>query len=204
MFVPDPVVSMSITLQDKSQAESFSKGLARFTREDPTFQLSQDRDSGESLVSGMGELHLEIYAQRLSREYNAQCVLGKPRVAFRETLSKPFEYVCVCVTSLPRFRVVFQSHVTRLFSFPSGSIICTRSNRAERVNTVGSLVSWSHCRRTATRNCCSPMRLWAPTCRNTLFLRWRPVSVDPVKPGHWRVSASREFDFACRTGTTMR
>ncbi|KAA0190321.1 EF-Gmt, partial [Fasciolopsis buskii] len=92
MFIPEPVVSMSITPTDKNNAESFSKGLARFTKEDPTFRLSQDPESGQSLVSGMGELHLEIYAQRLAREYNAPCVLGKPRVAFRETLAEPFEF----------------------------------------------------------------------------------------------------------------
>ncbi|CAH8673511.1 unnamed protein product [Schistosoma margrebowiei] len=92
MFIPEPVVSMSIKPTNKSTIESFSKGLARFTREDPTFILSQDSDTGESIVSGMGELHLEIYAQRLAREYNAPCTLGKPRVAFRETLSEPFEF----------------------------------------------------------------------------------------------------------------
>ncbi|TPP59305.1 Elongation factor G mitochondrial [Fasciola gigantica] len=92
MFIPEPVVSMSITPTEKTSAESFSKGLTRFTKEDPTFRLSQDPESGQSLVSGMGELHLEIYAQRLAREYNAPCVLGKPRVAFRETLAEPFEF----------------------------------------------------------------------------------------------------------------
>ncbi|CAL8072765.1 unnamed protein product [Calicophoron daubneyi] len=92
MFIPDPVVSMSIKPTEKANAESLSKGLARFTREDPTFRLTQDVESGESLVSGMGELQLEIYAQRLAREYNAPCVLGKPRVAFRETLAEPFEF----------------------------------------------------------------------------------------------------------------
>ncbi|KAF8569401.1 hypothetical protein P879_02989 [Paragonimus westermani] len=92
MFIPEPVVSMSITPTDKTTAESFSKGLGRFTREDPTFRLTQDPESGQVLVSGMGELHLEIYAQRLAREYNAPCELGKPRVAFRETLAEPFEF----------------------------------------------------------------------------------------------------------------
>lgn len=91
MFIPDPVVSMSISPADNKNLEAFSKGISRFTREDPTFRLSQDSDSGESLVSGMGELHLEIYAQRLAREYNVQCILGKPLVAFRETLCEPFE-----------------------------------------------------------------------------------------------------------------
>ncbi|CAH8661699.1 unnamed protein product [Heterobilharzia americana] len=91
MFIPDPVVSMSIKPTSKSSVESFSKGLARFTREDPSFIFTQDPETGESLVSGMGELHLEIYAQRLAREYNAPCILGKPQVAFRESLREPFQ-----------------------------------------------------------------------------------------------------------------
>ncbi|KAM7542442.1 hypothetical protein Aperf_G00000001195 [Anoplocephala perfoliata] len=92
MFIPEPVVSMSITPVDKHNVDNFSKGLARFTKEDPTFRLRHDPESGQALVFGMGELHLEIYAQRLAREYNAPCVLGKPKVAFRETLLEPVEF----------------------------------------------------------------------------------------------------------------
>ncbi|VUZ52116.1 unnamed protein product [Hymenolepis diminuta] len=92
MFIPEPVVSMSITPVDKHNIDAFSKGLARFTKEDPTFRLKHDVESGQALVFGMGELHLEIYAQRLAREYNAPCILGKPKVAFRETLLEPIEF----------------------------------------------------------------------------------------------------------------
>ncbi|VDD76721.1 unnamed protein product [Mesocestoides corti] len=92
MYIPEPVVSMSITPVDKHNVDAFSKGLARFTKEDPTFRLQHDIESGQALVSGMGELHLEIYAQRLAREYNAPCVLGKPKVAFRETLLEAVEF----------------------------------------------------------------------------------------------------------------
>lgn len=92
MFIPEPVISMSIRTADKVGQDSFSKGIARFTREDPTFKVKFEVESKEMIVSGMGELHLEIYAQRLEREYNTKCVLGKPKVAFRELLTHKYKF----------------------------------------------------------------------------------------------------------------
>ncbi|CAH6897989.1 elongation factor G, mitochondrial [Phodopus roborovskii] len=94
IYVPEPVISVAMKPSNKNDLEKFSKGIGRFTREDPTFKVHFDPESKETIVSGMGELHLEIYAQRMEREYGCPCITGKPKVAFRETItaSVPFDF----------------------------------------------------------------------------------------------------------------
>ncbi|KAJ3031367.1 Elongation factor G, mitochondrial [Rhizophlyctis rosea] len=92
MFVPSPVISLSIAPKGGKESPNFGKALNRFQREDPTFRVHVDGESKETIISGMGELHLEIYVERMRREYNVECVTGKPRVAFRETIQSKVEF----------------------------------------------------------------------------------------------------------------
>lgn len=84
MFVPEPVISLALKPVGQ-ETPNFSRALGRFQKEDPTFRVHIDKDSKETIISGMGELHLEIYVERMKREYGVECSTGKPRVAFRET-----------------------------------------------------------------------------------------------------------------------
>jgi elongation factor G len=88
MFIPNAVISLAIAPKDKAGQANFSKALNKFTKEDPTFRVHRDEESGQTIISGMGELHLEIYCERIKREYNCEVVVGKPQVAFRETITK--------------------------------------------------------------------------------------------------------------------
>lgn len=95
MHVPIPVIELSIKAKDKDQQAKMSKGLARFRKEDPTFHVFTDDESGETRIAGMGELHLEIYVERLKREYKADVEVGAPQVNYRETIRQeaPFDYL---------------------------------------------------------------------------------------------------------------
>ncbi len=88
MHVMDPVISLSIVPKDNKAQINMSKALNRFTKEDPTFKTYVDHETGETIIQGMGELHLEVYVERMKREYKAEVTTGAPRVAYRETITQ--------------------------------------------------------------------------------------------------------------------
>jgi elongation factor G len=92
MHVPEPVISVAISPADKTAEERMSKALRRFTKEDPTFRVGVDPESNETIISGMGELHLDVYLERMKREYNAAVNTSPPQVAYRETISRRADF----------------------------------------------------------------------------------------------------------------
>jgi elongation factor G len=92
MHVPNAVISLTITPKDNKAQVNMSKALQRFTKEDPTFRVALDPETNETVVSGMGELHLDVYIERMKREYDASVEVSAPRVSYRETVTKTIDY----------------------------------------------------------------------------------------------------------------
>ena len=92
MFVPNPVISLAIKPVDKKAADNMAKALNRFTKEDPTFQTYVDPESNQTIIRGMGELHLDVYIERMKREYHAEVEVGQPEVAYREAISQRADF----------------------------------------------------------------------------------------------------------------
>ncbi|MDE0958117.1 MAG: elongation factor G [Planctomycetota bacterium] len=92
MHVAEPVISLSVKPIDRKATDNMSKALQRFTKEDPTFRVAFDPASSETIISGMGELHLEVYVERMKREFKAEVEVGAPKVAFRERITRAVEF----------------------------------------------------------------------------------------------------------------
>lgn len=92
MFVPDPVMSLAISPKERTMSAQFAKALQKFRKEDPTFFVKRDEESAQTIISGMGELHLNIYIERMKREFSCEVNAGQPQVAYRETIGQGVEF----------------------------------------------------------------------------------------------------------------
>jgi elongation factor G len=92
IHVPSAVIDLTIKPKTQAAQSNMSKALRRFSKEDPTFRVSSDPETGETIISGMGELHLDVYVERMKREYNAEVLTSPPRVAYRETISNRSDF----------------------------------------------------------------------------------------------------------------
>ena len=92
IFVAEPVIRLSIEPAKRDDADKLGKALERFRREDPTFHVLSDEETNETLIAGMGQLHLDVYIERIKREYNCECIIGEPRVSYKERPTKRVEF----------------------------------------------------------------------------------------------------------------
>ena len=92
MFIPEPVIKVSVTPSSRADSDKMAKALQRFRKEDPTFRVFNDEETSEILIAGMGELHLEIYVERIKREYKVELEVGAPKVSYREAPTKVAEF----------------------------------------------------------------------------------------------------------------
>ena len=88
---PAPVISVAIEPKTKADQDKLGNAMQRLAQEDPTFRVHSDTDTGQTIISGMGELHLEIIVDRMMREFGVQATVGRPQVAYRETIRKKAE-----------------------------------------------------------------------------------------------------------------
>lgn len=92
MYVPEPVIKMAVQPRERSNSDKLGKALQRFRKEDPTFKVFTDEETGETIIAGMGELHLDIYVERIRREYKLEVDVGAPKVSYRETPTQAVEF----------------------------------------------------------------------------------------------------------------
>ena len=92
MFVPEPVIKVAVNPIDRGSGEKLGKALQRFRKEDPTFQVFTDEETAEVIIAGMGELHLDVYVERIRREYGIEVEVGAPKVSYRETPTTKIDF----------------------------------------------------------------------------------------------------------------
>ena len=92
MFVPEPVIKIAVNPKDRSGGDKLGKALQRFRKEDPTFRVFTDEETAEVIIAGMGELHLDVYIERIRREYKIEVEVGAPKVSYRETPNQTIEF----------------------------------------------------------------------------------------------------------------
>ncbi|KAK2975782.1 hypothetical protein RJ640_014605 [Escallonia rubra] len=125
-------MSLAVSPVSKDSGGQFSKALNRFQREDPTFRVGLDAESGQTIISGMGELHLDIYVERIRREYKVDATCGKPRVNFRETVTQR-AYFTICIRSKVEGRANTEGYVGQVI--PSNFVPAIEKGFKEAANS---------------------------------------------------------------------
>ena len=153
MEFPDPVIEVAVEPKTKADQEKMGVALNRLAREDPSFRVTTDHESGQTIIKGMGELHLEILVDRMKREFKVEANVGAPQVAYREYLAKPVDL----------------TYTHKKQSGGSGQFGRDQDQRRARAS--------------AARASCSSTRSRAATSRRNIFPRSRRACARPPRPG---------------------
>ena len=158
MFVPEPVIKMAIAPVNRDGADRLGKALQRFRREDPTLHVSTDEETSETIIAGMGELHLEIYVERIRREFNVEVEVVPPKVNYREAPTHP-----------------------------PNSTRDTRSKPAARASSPTSWAAWTSCPKTPPKPSCSRTKSRAGGFPSSTSPPWKRVSASDRTRDPWPV-----------------
>ena len=163
MTFPEPVISVAIEPKSKADQEKLGTAIQRLAEEDPTFRVRNDEETGQTVISGMGELHLDILVDRMRREFNVEANIGKPQVAYRETIRRDGR---------------------------EGRLHAQEADRRLRPVREGARSPWSRCRWTARRRTSSSTRSPAAASRRSSSRRWTPVHRTPCSTASWPATRS--------------
>ena len=158
MTFPEPVISVAIEPKTKADQEKLGTAIQRLAEEDPTFRVKNDEETGQTVISGMGELHLDILVDRMRREFNVEANIGKPQVAYRETIRGTVEKV---------------EYTHKKQTGGSGQYAKVHRSRSSR------------CRWTARRRTSSSTRSPVGASRRSSSRRWTPVRRTPCSTASW-------------------
>ena len=187
---PAPVISVAIEPKTKADQEKMGTALGKLAQEDPTFRVHTDHDTGQTLISGMGELHLEIIVDRMMREFSVQANVGRPQVAYRETILKMAEGEGKYIKQTGG-RGQYGHAVLTVHPLPNSSHEDMHEMSTDEIDELAKQVSAARAASgISTRNiaCFSSIKLWAERFPRNLFRRSKTACAKPWKRAFWRAT----------------
>ncbi len=165
MTFPEPVIQVAIEPKTKSDQEKLGTAIQRLAEEDPTFRVWNDEETGQTVIAGMGELHLDILVDRMRREFNVEANIGKPQVAYRETIRGTVEKLDYVHKKQTGGSGQYAKVIVKLEPLPMSRRTARPTSSSTRCPVAASPRSssprWTRARRTPCSTACSPATRWS-------------------------------------------